>query len=142
MAFGVSSGRICALRKLPAFLMAVWALTPVVAGAVSDTALPDPTRPPEGLLVLSANGGALVSVEPQLQSVIVGTGGRRAVIGGQTFKLGDRIGDAHLVRIAENEVVLAGIGGRRTLKLFVPVKTPVVERQAIPARRGGSSRNP
>lgn len=141
MAVGVSSVRICALRNLPAVLLAVWALMPVVAGAVSDTALPDPTRPPEGLLMLSANGGALISAEPQLQSVIVGTGGRLAVIGGQTFKLGDRIGDARLVRIAENEVVLAGIGGRRTLKLFVPVKTPVAERPAIPARRG-SSRNP
>ena len=149
MAIGMSPVRNQQLPTLPGMLRcgllclaAAWcAALPLAAGAAGDAPLRDPTRPPDAMLALSAGGAPLLPAEPQLQSVMIGADGRRAVIGGQSFRLGDRVGDARLVRITENEAVLAGASGRRTLKLFAPVKTPVVQRDAKSAGRN-SSRNP
>ena len=113
------------------------------ARAAGDTPLADPTRPPpEMMAFLPASAGAAVLAVPRLQSVLIGASVRSAIIDGQRYKVGDRIGDARLLRISENEVVLAGAGGRQTMTLFTPVKqTPAPERTAAPARRA-AVRNP
>ena len=138
MAIGVNPSRAAWSTPLA---LAVAAVLPFAAVAAGEAALPDPTRPPEGMVTFSAPGAMPPSLEPQLQSVLTGAAGRSAIIGGQRYKLGDRVGDARLVKISENEVVLSGPGGRRTMKLFVPVKTRVADRDTTLARRS-PTRNP
>ena len=120
-----------------------WTLLSVAVGvalAAGESVLPDPTRPPDGLIGLPATGEPAVPAEPRLQSVLIGSAGRSAIIDGQRYKVGDRVGDARLVKISENEVILTNSGGRQTMRLFPSVKKTSPER-ATPARRG-ASRNP
>lgn len=82
--------------------------------------LRDPTRPPEQLGQSGETGAAS---GPVLQSVLLSPQRRIAVISGQTVKLGEKFGDATVVRISESEVVLrssgSGEGGEfQTLRLF------------------------
>lgn len=99
----------------------------------------DPTRPPADWLspvdtgAAASNAGAL-----RLQSVKVPQRGRAvAVIGGKTVAVGERIGDATLIRVSEREAVLQGSDGVTHLYL-----TPDVEKQMIVApqsRKAGKS---
>lgn len=101
--------------------------------AVAQSA--DPTRPPaawlaaaDGLRPDAAEVGGL-----RLQSVLVRQGGKPvAVIGGKTVVLGERLGDATLVRLNEREAVLKGADGVTHLYL-----TPEVEKRMVvtPASR-------
>ena len=126
------SGLVRALLRM-SFLVRVVVLASLLVTAASSTAaagealLPDPTRPPDSMSgATRATPGELPAfTEPQLQSVLIGAGRRSVIIGGQRYKIGDRVGDARLVKISENEVVLAGAGGRRTMTLFPPVKKRV-----------------
>lgn len=117
-------------------LAALLCMVPV-AWAADDAALADPTRPPAQIMALwPASAGAAVLAVPRLQSVLIGSAGRSAIIDGQRYKLGDRIGDARVFKISENEVVLAGSGGRQTMTLFTPVKqTPAAAPSAAQKRR-------
>ncbi len=77
--------------------------------------LPDPTRPPASL----AKGGiAVISSGPILQSVLIASGRRVAVISGQTMQVGDNLGELRLTKITETEVVLSNGKDAQTLKLF------------------------
>ena len=128
-----------ALRRTRLQALLVPALFTVSAAAVAagETSLPDPTRPPEGMSAVTASAPAEIAAfsEPRLQSVMIGTAGRSAIISGQRYQLGDRIGDARLVKISEAEVVLAGASGRRAMTLFPPVKTRVEAPKPAAARR-------
>lgn len=103
-------------------------------------ALPDPTRPPA-----SARSAAEAAGVPQpeapapvLQSVLIGRDRSMAIISGQRFDVGDRVGDAHIVRITETEVVLRSSAGLTSLKLF-----PQVEKRARPpAPKPGAAPHP
>jgi MSHA biogenesis protein MshK len=94
----------------------------------------DPTRPPEGLSSGAAGadagdaGGGMM-----LQSVMISTAGRAAIINGVMVKLGQKYGDAVLVKVAENEVVLKGGAGTQVLKLH-PAVDKRVAATAAPAR--------
>lgn len=83
------------------------------AAAVAEN-LVDPTRPP------AAIGGVanVPAAELVLQSVLVSPGRVSAIINGQTVKLGDKLGEAKVVKIGESEVVLRDGKGEQTLKLF------------------------
>jgi MSHA biogenesis protein MshK len=88
----------------------------------------DPTRPPAAWLnqadLAPASGGTM-----RLQSVLMPQRGRPvAIIGGQTVALGERIGDARLVRLNEREAVLEGPEGVTRLYL-----TPDVDKRMIAA---------
>lgn len=91
--------------------------------ALAVESLPDPTRPPASLSA-SVNHGPAVNAGPVLQSVLISAGRRVAVISGQTVQTGGKVGDARVIRIAENEVVLANGKDLQTLKLF-----PGIEKQ-------------
>ena len=144
-ASGVRGGRgvrCAACRLVPCAMLVLMALLVLPGGvpaahAAGEATLTDPTRPPpEMMAFLPASAGAAVLAVPRLQSVMIGASVRSAIIDGQRYKVGDRIGDARLLRISENEVVLAGAGGRQTMTLFAPVKqTPAPVRTAAPARR-------
>lgn len=96
-------------------------------GAVHAQAA-DPTQPPAAWLAPAESarpgedGGGL-----RLQSVLLRPGGRPvAIIGGQTVVLGERLGEARLIRLNEREAVLQGADGVTHLYL-----TPDVEKQMI-----------
>lgn len=77
--------------------------------------VPDPTRPPPGW----ADGApAAAPSSSGLQQIIRRAGAKpAAVINGQRVELGGRVGDARLVEVSEDFVVLQGASGRETLYL-------------------------
>ena len=83
----------------------------------------DPTRPPSGFGAGAAEvdsadtGGGMV-----LQSVMISPTSKSAIIGGVTVKLGEKYGDAVLVKVAENEVVLKTGTTSQVLKLYPGVE--------------------
>ena len=89
--------------------------------------LQDPTRPPtsiEGTAPAASSG-------PALQSVLVSPGRTIAIISGRTVKLGDRFGDAVVMKITESEVLLRSGKQVQTLKLF-----PGPEKRLTSSRAG------
>jgi|WetSurMetagenome_2_1015567.scaffolds.fasta_scaffold176001_2 MSHA biogenesis protein MshK len=89
--------------------------------------LVDPTRPPAGIEQANANpSAAAISSASGLQSVILKkTGKPAALINGEVVELGGRVGEARLVKIGEDAVVLRGPMGDETLRLM-----PAVEKKA------------
>ena len=108
-------------------MMAIAALV-AMAGAQAQ-ALTDPTRPP------SAPSGSPAAQEEaagtQLQSILLSSGRKVAVINGTMVPLGGMVGEAKLVRISETEVVLKKGNETEVLKLF-----PGVDKKS--SRRGRS----
>jgi hypothetical protein len=76
----------------------------------------DPTRP---ATAPRADAEATPS-GPVLQSTLIAPGIKRAVIGGKTYTVGERVGGATIVDIRSYEVVLEQ-GGRETRLRLVPV---------------------
>lgn len=124
---------------LTALALGVLSMLAMAALAAGDATLPDPTRPPDSMMILPSTGAPLAPAEPRLQSVMIGAGVRSAIIDGQRYKVGDKVGDARLVRISESEVVLRNASGRQTMRLFPSVKQALT---AEPAPRRAASRNP
>ena len=84
--------------------------------------LNDPTRPPREIL-----GGGAGTFEPAVSSspaqvVIVSKDRRQATINGRTVSLGGRYGDATLVRISDEEIVLQRREATETIKLYSSVQ--------------------
>lgn len=104
-------------------LIFAFCLLPFAAAA---EVLQDPTRPPAGLS--QGNAGAPVTSGPQLQSVRISARQRSAIISGQRVKVGEKLGDARVVMISENEVILKGGSGLQTLKLFPDVGKRLIMR--------------
>jgi len=91
---------------------------PVAAGG---TAAVDPTRPPGGSAAGSAAAKGEKEAEPaealKLESLLVGTGRRVAIISGQSVRIGERIHGYTVQNILRREVVLADGGKTRVLRL-------------------------
>lgn len=87
--------------------------------------LPDPTRPSIDLSSTGASGAAEVvpveDVSHGLQSIIISSQYRAAIINGETVSLGGKSGDSRLVEVRESSVVLQNAQGRRVLELFPKV---------------------
>lgn len=96
-----------------------------------EASLPDPTRPPGMLSAGGLEGGAEAGM--RLQSVRISKGERpTAIIGGQVVRVGEKVGEARLVRVTENEAVLRGPGGMERLFLVPEVsKKYVVPKAAV-----------
>ena len=90
------------------------------AQARTQAPLRDPTRPPAGVFE-SADAGELAGEKAGgrvLQSVLIPRHGKPlAVIDGQTVRLGQRFGEARLIRVSEHEAVLDGSQGIERLQL-------------------------
>ena len=95
----------------------------------------DPTRPPAGYALESAepavDGGGLT-----LQSVLISPSHKAAIISGVMVREGEKLGDAVLVKVAENEVVLRTAGVNQVLKLYPGVD----KREVGGADKGGGRR--
>jgi hypothetical protein len=86
------------------------------AGSTAQ-ALTDPTRPPEELM--SATGAA---PRMPLQSILLSSARKGAIINGQYVPLGGSYGRAKLVRITPTEVTLKGDQGLEVLQLYPPME--------------------
>jgi MSHA biogenesis protein MshK len=91
----------------------------------------DPMRPAAGI---SAEMPDDTAPGNQLQSVMISPTRHAAIINGVVVELGAKYGDAVLMRVAEDEVVLRSGSSQQVLKLF-----PAVERAdaAAPGRVRG-----
>ena len=84
--------------------------------------LSDPTRPPPEIL-----GGRAVAPEPAASSspaqvVIISKDRRQVTINGRTVGLGERYGNATVVRITDEEIVLQRPEATETIKLYSSVQ--------------------
>ena len=118
------------------------ALLVALAGAMGSSAaqpqiMTDPTRPPVGIF---ADVPDATAPGNQLQSVMISPTRRAAIINGVVVELGARYGDAVLMQVAEDEIVLESGGSRQVLKLHPAVERVEAERvkpAAPPGRASG-----
>ena len=97
--------------------------------------LADPTRPPAGLAAPDVSGA--VSGGPVLQSVMLSSGRKAALISGQVVLLGGKYGSARLVRLTESEAVLKEGSETMVLRLYPLVdKRPAGKLQPGDAKAG------
>lgn len=105
------------------FALYAFCWTPLISGAGT---LQDPTRPPPEWYSPDAGASIAAPRGPQLQSVQISEGRRSAMISGRRVRLGDRFGDARVVEMNENEVVLKSGKGLQRLRLFPGVDKRVI----------------
>jgi MSHA biogenesis protein MshK len=107
----------------------------LAAGALSAQIINDPTRPPSGYAGVEYSGTP--SGGPVLQSVMITPTLKAAIIDGEFVKLGGRFGDAQVVKISENEVVLRNNEQVQVLKMYPGVEKRDSARTAAkaPTRR-------
>jgi len=119
--------RLTLLVVIPAILL---------AAATAQAELPDPTRPPAGLVAEEASSE--MAAGPVLQSVLIPKKGRAvAVIGGKQVYLGDMYGESRLTKLSEREAVLEGPSGVERLLL-----TPGIEKTNIVMKKTNKSPTP
>jgi MSHA biogenesis protein MshK len=108
-------------------LLLAWAFLGAAAAAPClAQSLPDPTRPPEA--VMSPAGADAAKAPAGLQTIIRRHGAKpAAVINGQYVELGGKVGDARLVRVGEDSVLLQGPEGKEEIKLFPGVEKTAAE---------------
>jgi MSHA biogenesis protein MshK len=112
-------------------LAAGFLLATCAANAFAQQGLADPTRPP--VLSPAAVSDAPAPAAHRLQSVLLSSGRKVAVIDGKTVALGGRLGDATLVRLSETEAVLRSGKDLTRLRLH-----PDVEKKTV--RAGSANR--
>jgi MSHA biogenesis protein MshK len=98
----------------------------VAAGIISASAIAqvDPMRPPDA----PQTGSASDMNKSVLKSILISSQRTEALIGGKVVRVGERIGNASVVKISESEVILRDENGLQTLKLF-----PGIEKRIIAA---------
>jgi MSHA biogenesis protein MshK len=96
------------------FLLLMSAATPL---SLAEN-FPDPTRPPASLGLARAGAIATPASGPVLQSVLISPRRMVAIISGQSVRLGEKFGEARVVKITESEVLLRNGKELQTLKLF------------------------
>lgn len=106
---------------MAAYLTLSFALA-VLLGAPRGFAqeLSDPTRPPREIL----GGAADLSPPPgysPAQVVVISKDRRQATINGQTVNLGGRYGNATVVRISDEEIVLQRPDSTQVIRLYSSV---------------------
>jgi MSHA biogenesis protein MshK len=121
---------------------AVFWLALLAPAAAFAQVMNDPTRPPSVHGIADSEAGT--GGGPVLQSVMISPELKAAIINGAMVKLGQKYGDAVLVRVAENEVVLKSGDESQVLKLYPGVEkrdaTPAAAKSAPrkgKSRRGG-----
>jgi MSHA biogenesis protein MshK len=93
------------------------ALLSACGGAFAQM-LPDPTRPPASLGSDADAASGKPAGGPELQSVLISPARKMAIISGQTVLLGEKYGEARLVKITETEVTLRSGTDLQVLRLF------------------------
>lgn len=110
-------------------MAAMIATSPLLAQVMND-----PTRPPASVLAGTA-GDDGQAAGPLLQSVMISPTERSAIISGERVKQGGTYGDARIIRITDNAVVLRSAGGMETLLLYPDVEIKPVRPAAVSTPR-------
>ena len=84
----------------------------------------DPTQPPRQPLPAAAGPSAPVPEPLQLQAILRSADSARAVINGQTLRVGERVAGARVVAIGARSVSIERQGKRSTLHLLPPLLSP------------------
>ena len=84
-------------------------------GSSAGQALTDPTRPP---LELMHSAASVPAPRTPLQSILLSSARKGAILNGQYVALGGTYGKATLVRITETEVTLKSDQGLEVLQLY------------------------
>lgn len=95
------------------------AATLALSAGSSAQALTDPTRPP---LELMGAATAAAATRTPLQSILLSSTRKGAIINGQYVALGGTYGRARLVKITATEVTLKGDQGLEVLQLYPPME--------------------
>lgn len=90
--------------------------------SASAHATVDPTRPPADLL--PAVDATAAPAALQLQAILRGAQGSRAVIDGQTLRVGQEHGGVRILAIQPHAVLIERQGQRELLRLVEPVIKP------------------
>ncbi|MBA4289678.1 MAG: Type II secretory pathway component [Pseudomonas sp.] len=93
------------------------------SAALAETVGLDPTLPPSALLP-TAPVDATDSHPLVLQAIMRSANGSRAVIGGQSLRVGERYADARVLAIHAHSVLIERQGQRVLLRLAEPVMQP------------------
>jgi len=109
-------------RLMLARAMAASATLALSAGSTAQ-ALTDPTRPPLELMSAATAGAA---PRMPLQSILLSSARKGAIINGQYVALGGTYGKAKLVRITATEVTLKSDQGLEVLQLY-----PALEKNSV-----------
>lgn len=118
-------------RRLAMFAVAL------CAASANAQALNDPMKPPAFSAPVATTTEAPAKAARVLQSIVIGSHRRYAIIDGQHVDLNGTLGDAKLVRIVENAVTLRDSSGDTVLTLYPEVKQLIVAPQP-PATRGAA----
>jgi hypothetical protein len=105
-------------RLMPAQAIAAAAALLLSAGSTAQ-ALTDPTRPPLERMSAATAGAAPPT---PLQSILLSSARKGAIINGQYVALGGTYGKATLVRITATEVTLKSGQGLEVLQLYPPIE--------------------
>ncbi|HEX8886094.1 MAG TPA: MSHA biogenesis protein MshK [Noviherbaspirillum sp.] len=110
------------------FTVAALAAVMLMPAAVLAQGMADPTRPQTGVLAgASATAAGLQGAV--LQSTLISGKHAEAIISGTLVQVGGRYGDAVVLKISSEEVVLRTAAGLQTLRLF-----PGIEPRAVDIR--------
>jgi MSHA biogenesis protein MshK len=90
----------------------------LAASGVNAAPFADPFRPPREIESPVASASAKAPGGPRLESVLIAPDRRVAVISGEQYAEGDRIGEGRVLRITESEVVISRAGREEALTLF------------------------
>lgn len=111
-----------------------------MVSAHADT-LNDPTRPPSGMLApVPGEAQPAADLGPVLQMVTISRYRKSATISGQQLLLGEKYGEAVLIRVADGEVSLRNSDGSlENLRMYAGVEKKMVQpekryRQARPTQ--------
>jgi len=92
------------------------------AARVLAQGLSDPTRPPREIIGGSAGAYEPAESSSPVQVVIISKDRRQATINGRTVNLGERYGNATVVGISDEELVLQRPEATETIKLYSSVQ--------------------
>jgi MSHA biogenesis protein MshK len=106
-----------------AYLTAILAVIAALgAPRVPAQGLSDPTRPPREILGGPADAYEPAASSSPVQVLIISKDRRQATINGRTVNLGERYGNATVVRITDEEIVLQRPEATETIKLYSSVQ--------------------
>jgi len=108
----------------------------VVSASAVAQVVTDPTRPPGSYAAGDPEVAADAGSGIVLQSVMISPTLKAAIINGEMVRLGQKYGDAVLIKVTENEAVLKSGNDTQVLKLYPGVE----KREIAPAAKKGPPR--
>lgn len=104
--------------------------------------LGDPTRPPLVSPVAEGSVQSQADFGPVLQSVTMSKHRKVATISGQEVAVGEKLGEATLIKISDGEVVLRNPDGElETLRMYPQVVKKVVVPKMLKAVKKAAGKN-